>query len=39
MRTFFLLALLGAAPLAQAAEIFTKIDPARKSELWLDTGF
>jgi hypothetical protein len=24
---------------AQADELFTKIDPAPKSELWLDTGF
>jgi hypothetical protein len=39
MRTLFLLALLGAAPLVQAADIFTKIDPAPKSELWIDTGF
>jgi hypothetical protein len=28
-----------AAPLAQADELFTRIDPAPKSEFWLDTGF
>lgn len=39
MRTLYLLALLGAAPLAHGADFFTKIDPAAKSELWLDTGF
>jgi hypothetical protein len=39
MRTLLLLALLGAAPLSQAADILTKIDPAPKSELWIDTGF
>jgi hypothetical protein len=33
----FLLAL--AAPLAQADDLFTKIDPAPRSEFWLDTGF
>jgi len=31
--------LLLAAPVAQADELFTKIDPAPKSEFWLDTGF
>ena len=35
----FLLPLLLAAPLAQADDLFTKIDPAPKSEFWLDTGF
>ncbi len=39
MRTLYLLALLGAAPLAHGADFITKIDPAPKSELWLDTGF
>jgi hypothetical protein len=39
MRTLYLLALLGAAPLAHGADFFTKIDPAPKSELWIDTGF
>lgn len=39
MRTLYLLALLGAAPLAHGADFFTKIDPAPTSELWLDTGF
>ena len=39
MRTLYLLALLGAAPLAHGAEFFTKIDPAPTSELWIDTGF
>ena len=39
MRTLYLLALLGAAPLAHGADFLTKIDPAPKSELWLDTGF
>jgi hypothetical protein len=39
MRTLCLLALLGAAPLAHGADFFTKIDPAPKSELWIDTGF
>ncbi len=34
-----LLPLLLAAPLAQADDWFTKIDPAPKSEFWLDTGF
>jgi hypothetical protein len=39
MRTLYLLALLGAAPLAHGADFFTKIDPAPTSELWIDTGF
>jgi hypothetical protein len=39
MRTLYLLALLGAAPLVHGADFFTKIDPAPKSELWIDTGF
>ncbi|VXB85880.1 hypothetical protein [Massilia sp. 9I] len=38
MRALFLSVLL-AAPLAQADDLFTKIDPAPKSEFWLDTGF
>ncbi|MCC2973990.1 hypothetical protein [Massilia sp. IC2-476] len=38
MRAIFL-SLLLAAPLAQADELFTKIDPAPRSEFWLDTGF
>jgi hypothetical protein len=36
------LCLLGAfagAPLAQAQDIFTKVDDAPKNELWLDSGF
>ena len=33
------LVLLALAPLAQADELFTKIDPAPRSEFWLDTGF
>ncbi|MEM8513822.1 hypothetical protein RCH14_003158 [Massilia sp. MP_M2] len=39
MRTLYLLALLGAAPLAHGADFFTKIDSAPASELWIDTGF
>ena len=39
MRTLYLLALLGATPLAHGADFFTKIDPAPTSELWIDTGF
>ena len=39
MRTLYLLALLGATPLAYGADFFTKIDPAPTSELWIDTGF
>jgi len=39
MRTLYLLALLGAAPLAHGADFFTKIDPVPTSELWIDTGF
>lgn len=39
MRTLYLLALLGAAPLAHGADFFTKIDPSPTSELWVDTGF
>jgi hypothetical protein len=27
------------APVAQADELFTPVDPAPKSEFWLDTGF
>ena len=27
------------APAAQSADFFTRIDPAPKSELWIDTGF
>lgn len=33
------LLLAALCPLAQADELFTRIDPAPKSELWLDTGF
>lgn len=33
------LLLAALCPLAQADELFTKIDPAPKSELWLDSGF
>ncbi|CAN7355663.1 hypothetical protein [Massilia sp. LjRoot122] len=36
---FILLPLLLAAPLAQADDLFTKIDSAPKSEFWLDSGF
>ena len=37
---FFSVALLAlAAPLAQADDLFTKIDTAPRSEFWLDTGF
>jgi hypothetical protein len=39
MRAFLLLAMLGAAPVAQAADFFTKIDSSPTSQLWLDTGF
>jgi len=40
MRTASLFLLLAcAAPLAQADDLFTKIDPAPKSEFWLDSGF
>lgn len=33
------LLLAACAPLAQADDLFTKIDAAPKSEFWLDTGF
>jgi hypothetical protein len=40
MRSSLISVLLAlAAPLAQADELFTRIDPAPKSEFWLDTGF
>ena len=40
MRAFLLPLLLAcAAPLAHADDLFTRIDPAPKSEFWLDTGF
>lgn len=34
-----ILLLASASPLAQADELFTKIDPAPRSEFWLDSGF
>ncbi|SFC45527.1 hypothetical protein [Massilia yuzhufengensis] len=40
MRSLFLpLVLACAAPLAQADDLFTKIESAPTSEFWLDTGF
>jgi hypothetical protein len=40
MRNASLILLLACtAPLAQADDLFTRIDPAPKSEFWLDTGF
>ncbi len=38
MRALFLSVLL-AAPVAQADDLLTKIDPGLRSEFWLDTGF
>lgn len=34
-----LCAACSAAPMGQAADLFTRIDPAPKSELWIDSGF
>jgi hypothetical protein len=39
VRACFLALLCALAPAAHADELFTKIDPAPKSEFWLDTGF
>lgn len=39
MRAAFAAALLALASLAQADELFTKIDTEPKSELWVDSGF
>lgn len=39
MKAVLTAALLLLAPLAQADELFTKIDAAPKGELWVDSGF
>lgn len=39
MRAVCFLLLAALAPLARADGLFTKIDPAARSEFWLDSGF
>jgi hypothetical protein len=34
-----ILALLALCPMAQAEDFFTKVDPAPRSEFWVDSGF
>lgn len=38
-QSFAMLALAGASAMAQADDIFTKIDADPRSEVWIDTGF
>jgi len=38
-RLIFILALAGAAPLALADDIFTRIEPAPLKQFWVDSGF